>query len=118
MIPQMDVGLCLNADPVGSGAEAIGRQSTRDCIAASTRHDAFRNQGVQMDVKLVGFILSIFALGAFAQAPAELNSVAGPEMASKDKPMQSVLQRAASRRFDLRSLPQTPPVAREPVELE
>jgi uncharacterized repeat protein (TIGR01451 family) len=72
-----------------------------------------------MNGKLVGFILSIFALGASAQVPVEADSLpGGVEKVSKDKPTEGVLQRAASRRFDLRSLPQTPPVERERVELE
>src|SRR4051794_13130997 len=71
-----------------------------------------------MKLRLSALLFSALTVGAFAQTADEVVAPPGPNSVSKDKPTESILQRAASRRFDVRSLPQTRPVPRERVELE
>ena len=71
-----------------------------------------------MKLRLSALLFSALTVGAFAQTSDERAAPPGPNSVSKDKPTESVLQRAASRRFDVRSLPQTRPAPREREELE
>ncbi|UXI65955.1 carboxypeptidase regulatory-like domain-containing protein [Tahibacter amnicola] len=71
-----------------------------------------------MNRQLLGFLLSVFTLSASAQVPEAVNPLPAVENVSTDKPVESLLQRAASRRIDLRSLPRTRPPQRERAERE
>jgi uncharacterized repeat protein (TIGR01451 family) len=71
-----------------------------------------------MKSQLFALVFSAFAVCASAQTVDESAAQPGAQSASKDKPIESVLRRAASRRFDVRLLPQTKPVPREREEIE
>ncbi len=72
---------------------------------------------------LFGVFFSVVAACALAQDPPDLTvdndgATNAPTSSSKKDPVELSLHRAASRKFDLRSLPHTRPVPRERPELE
>src|SRR3954464_13604381 len=105
MMQERDSRSMEPAKSVDSGARR--RQCASTAAPIQLAHSCSLNtRGLKMKLRLSALPVSALTVGAFAQTSDERAAPPGPNSAIKDKPTESVLQRAASRRFDVRLLPQ------------